>query len=93
MSVTTSFSYEWGGSTSKSYEDTITAHVTVQPHQERQVVIVCNHFTTDVPYTATLVTEYMDGSTSITNNYRGVYTGVQVRDIRVHYEPGVPIIS
>lgn len=45
----------------------------------------------DVPYTATLITEYEDGSRGVRNNYRGVFRGVQVNEIRVVYEADVPL--
>ncbi|KAJ8042166.1 Natterin-3 [Holothuria leucospilota] len=91
VSTTASFSHEWGGSTTKSYTDSVSVQVSVQPRSQKSAVIVGNRYTMDIPYTATLITEYEDGSRGVRNNYRGVFRGVQVNEIRVVYEADVPL--
>jgi len=91
VSVSASYEHEWGGSTAETFTDTIEVEVAVQPRSQKEAVIVGNRYTTDIPYTATLITEYEDGSRGVRNNYKGVFRGVQVNEIRVIYEADVPL--
>jgi adenosyl cobinamide kinase/adenosyl cobinamide phosphate guanylyltransferase len=91
VSVTASYSHEWGGSETEARTDTISAQIEVQPKSQKTVVIVGNRYTMDVPYSATLITEYVDGTRAVRNNYRGVYKGVQVNDVQVVYEEDIPL--
>ncbi|KAJ8042094.1 Natterin-3 [Holothuria leucospilota] len=91
VSVAASFSQEWGSSSTKTFSDTIEIEVTVKPHSQKAAVVVGNRYTMDIPYTATLITEYEDGSRGVRNNFKGVFRGVQVNEIRVVYEADVPL--
>lgn len=65
--------------------------VTVQPRSRKEVVVVGNRYTIDLPFTARLITVYEDDSRGVRENYRGVFRGVQVNEIRVVYEADTPL--
>ncbi|PIK55310.1 hypothetical protein BSL78_07782 [Apostichopus japonicus] len=92
VSTTASYSHEWGGAETKSHSDTISVQTTVQPRSSKAAIIVGNRYTADVPYEATLITVYDDGSRSTNSHFRGVYRGVQVNEIRVTYEADIPLV-
>ena len=60
-SVTTSFSYETGGSATETRTDTTEDDIEVPPRSKIQAVIRSNRYTVDVPYTATVTPEFPDG--------------------------------
>ena len=91
VSVTTSYSHEWGGSETTSKTDTTSVSIKVKPHSQKSAIIKANRYTMDVPYVATLTIVYMDDSRSTLTNYRGVYEGVQVNNVEVVYNEDIPI--
>lgn len=91
ISVTTSYSHEWGGSETTSTSDTISPLIKVPPHSQVTAVVTSRRYTADVPYVATLTIVYADDTTGTLTNYRGVYEGVQISNIQVVYEAAVPI--
>lgn len=85
-----SFSYETGGSTTTTKEVSATAKPNVQGKSEMRVFIKANHYTTSIPYKASVKKTYFDGSTA-TSEMHGVYEGVEVADWYIQYGESVPI--
>ncbi len=92
-SVTTTYSTSTttGESTTVSQSDTIDAQITVQPQSQKTVTVVTNRYVADVPYTATLITEYVDGTRTVQYDYSGVYRGAQISEVRVTIEADVSL--
>lgn len=92
VSASTSMSQDWGGATSETTTDTIAVEISVQPRSSKIAEIVGNRYTMDLPYTATLITHYTDGTTGTRGEFQGVFRGVEVNDIRVIYHADVPLV-
>ncbi len=80
-----------GKSVTESHSDTFQIEVPVQPQSQKTVVVMSSRYVADVPYTATLVTEYADGTRTVRNNYKGVYRGVNIAEVRAVVEKDVPL--
>ena len=75
ISVTTSFSYETGGSATETSTDTTQVMIEVPPRSQIQAIIRSNRYTVDVPYTATVTPEFTDGANGTPYSFSGVYSG------------------
>ncbi|XP_071814564.1 uncharacterized protein [Apostichopus japonicus] len=91
LSVTASYSHEWGGSTTVTKTDSVGVQVEVQRCSSKSAIITGTRYSIDVPYVARLITVYEDGTQGIRDNYHGIFRGVEVNEIRVQYEPDIPI--
>ena len=91
VSTTTTTTQTWGESTTESKTDTIEVEITVQPMSQKTATVVSNRYIADIPYTATLITTYADGSIGVRDDYSGVYRGVQVNEVRVVLDEDVPL--
>ncbi len=91
ISVTQTTTLSWGESITTSHTDTISAEITVQPGSQKTATIVSTRYVADVPYTATLITFYADGTRGTRNNYEGVYRGAQIDEVRVVLDEDVPL--
>lgn len=92
MSSTASYEYEWGGEVRETTTDSIEVEITVQVKSSKIAEIVGNRYTIDVPYTATLITNYADGTSGKRYDLEGVFHGVQVNDVRVIFHEDVPLL-
>jgi len=82
LSSTTSFGYE--DTISKTTDDSITATVTLPGNSKITAVIIGNEYKADIPFTATMKKIYFDGTHSVATT-NGVYKGVAIKEIRVSY--------
>ncbi len=81
-----------GKSVTESHSDTFEVEVPVQPNSQKTVTVVSNRYVADVPYTATLVTEYADGTRTVRYDYKGVYHGANIAEVRAVVEKDVPLM-
>lgn len=91
VSASTSISTTWGSDISTTKSDSIRAQITVEPRSQKTAVVTGNRYKMDIPYTATLKTVYMDGTSGTNTNFKGVFKGVQVHEVRVVLEKDVPL--
>ena len=91
MSYTVSTEQTWGESITQSKTDTAEVQITVQPMSQKTATVVSNRYIADLPYTATLITHYKDGTFGTRSNFRGVYRGAHIDQIRVVIENDVPL--
>ncbi|PIK38389.1 hypothetical protein BSL78_24774 [Apostichopus japonicus] len=91
LSVRASYSHEWGGSTTVTKTDSVGVEVEVQRCSSKSAIITGTRYSIDVPYVARLITIYEDGTQGIRDNYHGIFRGVEVNEIRVQYEPDIPL--
>ena len=90
-SITAKYEYTTGGSRKETKTDSTTAKIQVQPGSSIVATVAAKRYTMDVPFRATVIPEFTDGSTGAAFTYEGVYEGVQVNDVTVTYGPDVPI--
>lgn len=91
MTETTTTS--WGESYTESKSDSIEVQITVQPKSKKSATVQSTRYVMDLPYTATLKTEYIDGSTVTDEDYSGVYEGAHIDEIYVIIGPDEDISS
>ena len=53
--------------------------------------MISNRYVADVSYTATLVTEYADGKSTVQHDYEGVYHGANIAEVHAVVEKDVPL--
>ena len=70
----------------KEKTDKAVMTMTVPGHSQMTGTVAGKRYTIDVPYKATLIKEYYDG-TRATSDINGVYKGVTVGEINVEYSP------
>lgn len=71
--------------TETSHTDSIEAKMDVDPGQQCEMVVIGNVMNIDVPYSATILTEYDDGSVD-EERTEGVFSGVETSRFRVQYK-------
>ena len=91
VSVTASFSYTTGESATETKSDQIRVTVQVLPRSKKTAVITATRYVVDVPYSATVIPEFHDGTTGAPYTFEGIYRGTQVNDIQVIFKPDVPL--
>ena len=91
LSVTTTSTQSWGESITTSKTDTIEVEITVQPMSQKTATVVSTRYTADIPYTATLITVYADGTKGVRENYTGVYRGAHIDEVRVVLDEDIPL--
>lgn len=80
-----------GESVTRSEADSIEVEMTVQPKSQKTATIVATRYTADIPYEATLTTIYADGTRGVRNNYRGVYRGATIAEVRAVIGEDIPL--
>ena len=75
----------------KTKQDQIRATVSILPKSSKTAVVTATRYVVDVPFTATLVAEYYDGTERCPETYKGKYKGVEVSDVHVVYNSDVPL--
>ena len=93
FSVKAKYETTTGETVTKTKQDQIRATVSILPKSSKTAVVTATRYVVDVPFTATLVAEYYDGTKSRPQTYKGKYKGVQVSDVHVLYNPDVPLSS
>jgi len=90
VSVEASYSYTWGEtkSTTKVVGQTVSANIPA--NRQMKVTFVAQRASMDVPYSATFVTEFSNG-TKKEEYITGVYKGVCVSALTVEYGKDVPL--
>ncbi len=88
--MASSYSYTWGGTVEEEKTDKATMTMEVPGRSQMTGTVAGKRYTVDVPYTATLVVEYYDG-TKATSVINGVYRGVTVAEIEIQYSPATPL--
>ena len=63
----------------------------VKPYSQKTATIVSRRYVADVPYTAKLTTIYADGTNSVRYNYRGIYRGANIAEVRAVFDEDVPL--
>lgn len=75
----------------KSKSDSFAVEMTVQPHSQKTATLVANRYVADIPYEAKLITIYADGTRGVRNQYKGVYRGASIAEVRAVIGEDVPI--
>ncbi len=84
MTTSKSYEYQAGGSETEQATNSIEVSVTVKPRRGQRVSLVSKTVIVIVPYTATLVKVYADGSKSKKiKNFEGVYQYIRYSSIEV----------
>jgi len=81
-SIEAGFESTMGEVTSESHTDTIEASMLVDPNQQCELKVIGNVRKIDVPYSATIVQKYDDGSEERSKT-EGIFGGVENREFRV----------
>ena len=86
-STSAGYSYTEGSSTSESHEFSVTAGpISVPPMSKVSATLSGAVIKVDIPYTATLVTTFEDGTTQ-REHIEGMYTDVETARFTVSYDP------
>ncbi|KAJ8042779.1 Natterin-4 [Holothuria leucospilota] len=85
------YEHEWAGYETTTFSDSVDVGITVQPCCTKAAEVSGWRYKMDVPYDATLVTYYADGTQGVREDYQGVFRGVEVSEIHIVYEPDIPI--
>eukprot|EP00918_Siedleckia_nematoides_P062106 GHVU01135478.1.p1 GENE.GHVU01135478.1~~GHVU01135478.1.p1 ORF type:complete len:585 (+),score=34.59 GHVU01135478.1:41-1795(+) len=91
VSAKSSYSYQTGGSTTKQESVSYTADVVTQGRHSKKVTLVGYRYKADVSYTATVTTEYTDGTRDVRRRVTGTFNGVSVSDQHIVYGKDIPI--
>jgi len=83
-SIEAGFESSMGEVTTESHTDTIEASMEVDPGQQCEMLVIGSVMTIDVPYTATIVKTYDDGSED-RESTSGIFGGVETTEFRVQY--------
>lgn len=89
-SMEAGFSSSMGEVKSKTHSDSLEAIMEVGPNKQCEMVVVGNVMNLDVPFSADIITEYDDGSTS-SKKTTGIFTGVETSQFRVQYKECISI--
>lgn len=63
------------------------------PRSRKEVIITSTRSVIDVPYIATVIPEFFDGTTGTPYVYSGTFEGVPVNNIKVVYEDDAPLFD
>lgn len=89
MSATATFksttTFSVGETYTTSFEDTTTVPIVVPKHTNIKATVTFNAYTSDVPFTATIIKTYYDGTTG-DGEIRGKYRGMNVLEADIKYE-------
>ena len=92
MSASATYEYQTGGSQTQQTTHSIEVPVIVKPESKKRVSIISHTVIANVPYTATMVKVYLDGTRSTPiQNFPGVYETVDSSTIEVIYGEDVAI--
>ena len=67
--------------------------MSVQPKSHKTATLVATRYVADIPYEATLITIYADGTRGVRNRYKGVYRGATVAEVRAVIGEDIPIAT
>lgn len=78
------------GATTETKTGEIEVEITLQFKSSKITEIVGTRYTKDLPYTATLIAHYTDGTTGNRGDFEGI--GVEDNDIRVIYHEDIQLV-
>jgi hypothetical protein len=84
------FTQKTGQQNKTSLQDQIRAEIKVPPLSSINATVIGHRMEVDIPYSATLVTTYSDGSTS-ERPVSGVYNNVETGRFRIQYGAARPL--
>lgn len=84
-SIEAGFESSMGEVTTEAHSDSIEAGMEVDPGQQCEMVVVGSVMNIDVPYSATLLTIYDDGSVE-REGTEGIFSGVETSQFRIQYK-------